>query len=106
LPNLNENELFQAALGLLPPWMVDHCSFSVEPGRLDIFLDFPRGSCFACPLCAAPCKAYDTDTLTWRHLNFFQHQTYLHTPRRVFSVRHPPRQRPLGQTQQRLHLAV
>jgi len=83
LPNLNENELFQAALGLLPPWMVDHCSFSVEPGRLDIFLDFPRGSCFACPLCAAPCKAYDTDTLTWRHLNFFQHQTYLHarTPR-------------------------
>ena len=28
-------------------------------------------------------KAYDTETLTWRHLNFFQHQTYLHarTPR-------------------------
>ena len=29
------------------------------------------------------CKAYDTDELTWRHLNFFQHQTFLHagTPR-------------------------
>ena len=80
---MNENELFQAALGLLPPWLVDHCSFTVEPGRLDIYLDFPPGSTFACPLCAAPCKAYDTDTLTWRHLNFFQHQTYLHarTPR-------------------------
>ena len=80
---MNQNELFQAALGLLPPWLVDHCSFTVEPGRLDIHLDFPRGSTFACPLCAAPCKAYDTDTLTWRHLNFFQHQTYLHarTPR-------------------------
>jgi len=83
LHNLNENDLFQAALGLLPPWLVDHCSFTVEPGRLDIHLDFPRGSTFACPLCAAPCKAYDTDILTWRHLNFFQHQTYLHarTPR-------------------------
>jgi transposase len=80
---MNENELFQAALGLLPPWLVDHCTFTVESGRLDIYLDFPRGSAFACPLCAASSKAYDTETLTWRHLNFFQHQTFLHarTPR-------------------------
>jgi transposase len=85
---MNEKELFQAALGLLPPWVVDHFSFSTESGRLDIHLDFPRGSSFACPLCAAPCKAYDTDMLTWRHLNFFQHQTYLHarTPRVECSV--------------------
>ena len=80
---MNENELLQAALGLLPPWLVDRCSFSVESGRLDIYLDFPRGSTFACPQCADPAKAYDTQPLTWRHLNFFQHQTYLHarTPR-------------------------
>jgi len=80
---MNENELFQAALGLLPPWLVDHCRFTVESGRLDIYLDFPRGSSFLCPLCAAPSKAYDTESLTWRHLNFFQHQTFLHarTPR-------------------------
>jgi transposase len=81
---VNETQLFQAALGLLPPWLVDHCRFTVESGRLDIYLDFPRGSAFPCPVCgAANCKAYDTDTLTWRHLNFFQHQTYLHarTPR-------------------------
>jgi len=84
---MNENELFQAALGLLPPWLVDHCSFTVESGRLDIYLDFPRGSSFACPLCAAPAKAYDTESLTWRHLNFFQHQAFLHarTPRVVCS---------------------
>ena len=80
---MNENELFQAALGLLPPWLVERCSFTVESGRLDIYLDFPRGSTFPCPVCADAAKAYDTDTLTWRHLNFFQHQTYLHarTPR-------------------------
>ena len=80
---MNENELFQAALGLLPPWLVDRCTFTVESGRLDIYLDFPRGSTFPCPLCAADAKAYDTETLTWRHLNFFQHETYLHarTPR-------------------------
>src|SRR5450631_3619685 len=81
---MQENELFQQALGLQPPSQVDHCSFEGEPGRLDIYLDFPRGSGFACPSCGtANCKAYDTDTLTWRHLNFFQHQTFLHarTPR-------------------------
>jgi transposase len=80
---INETELFQAALGLAPPWVVDQCSFSVESGRLDIHLDFPRGSTFPCPECATASKAYDTEDLTWRHLNFFQHQTFLHarTPR-------------------------
>jgi len=80
---MNENELFQAALGILPPWMINQCSFSVEAGRLDLYLDFPRGATFPCPLCAADCKAFDTAALTWRHLNFFQHQTHIHarTPR-------------------------
>lgn len=79
---MNENELFQTALGLLPPWRVER--FSFESGQLDIYLDFPRGAVFPCPVCgASDCKAYDTETLTWRHLNFFQHQTFLHarTPR-------------------------
>ena len=81
---MDENELFQAALGLLPPWLVERCSFDETSGRLDIHLDFPRGSVFSCPVCqTANCKAYDTDSLTWRHLNFFQHQAFLHarTPR-------------------------
>ena len=80
---INENELFQAALGIVPPWLVSRCSFTVESGKLDIYLDFPRGSTFPCPVCGDEGKAYDTETLTWRHLNFFQHQTYLHarTPR-------------------------
>ena len=80
---MNENELFQAALGLLPPWQVDRCSFDEVAGRLDIHLDFPRGSIFACSVCGVLCKAYDTSELVWRHLNFFQHQAFLHarTPR-------------------------
>ena len=109
---MDENELFQAALGLLPPWTVERCSFDETAGRLDIYLDFPRGSVFSCPVCqAANCKAYDTDSLTWRHLNFFQHQAFLpHTcaqpSRRVLALRYPPRGRSVGQTGQRLHFAV
>ena len=81
---MNESELFQTALGLLPPWRVERCSFDETAGRLDLYLDFPRGSVFSCPVCqASNCKAYDTDNLTWRHLNFFQHQAVLQarTPR-------------------------
>src|ERR1035441_2328154 len=35
---MNENELFQAALGILPPWLINQCRFSVEAGRLDLHL--------------------------------------------------------------------
>jgi len=38
---MNENELFQAALGLLPPWVVSRCTFDEAAGRLDISLSVP-----------------------------------------------------------------
>ena len=38
---MNENELFQAALGLLPPWLVSHCTFDESAGRLDIHRVLP-----------------------------------------------------------------
>jgi transposase len=81
---MTADELLQAALGILPPWCVSHSTLSVEAKRVDIHLDFAPGSTFSCPECAAPgCKAYDTRPCTWRHLNLFEHETYLHarTPR-------------------------
>jgi transposase len=69
----------QQALGLTPPWTVVRSDFDTKPGRLDVEIDFTPGSRFACPICgAADCPAYDTQRKTWRHLNFFQHQAYLH----------------------------
>ena len=75
---MNEVELFQMALGLADPWRVVRSSFDVEKGRLDIKIDFPRGSKFRCPVCGELCAAYDTSDKTWRHLSFFQHEAYLH----------------------------
>ena len=76
---MRDTELLQAAFGLLPPWMVARSTFDAAAKRLDIHLDFPRGSRFGCPGCgAADCPAYDTEEMTWRHLNFFQHEAYLH----------------------------
>jgi len=67
------------ALGLSDPWKVTEDKFSLEEKRLDIYIDFKPGSTFTCPDCGATgAKAYDTKERTWRHLNFFQHETYLH----------------------------
>jgi len=75
---MNQETLFSTALGITPPWEVTAVTFSKEQKRLDISIDFPRGSTFACPVCGEAAKAYDTTEETWRHLNFFQYEAYLH----------------------------
>jgi transposase len=75
---MRDTALLQLALGLTPPWTVSRSDFDPEAHRIDIQIDFAPGSRFACPTCgAADCPAYDTERMTWRHLNFFQHQAYL-----------------------------
>jgi transposase len=76
---MRDTSLLQLALGIVPPWSVTGSDFDAEARRLDIHIDFAPGSRFACPNCGvANCPAYDTEQMTWRHLNFFQHQAYLH----------------------------
>ena len=76
---MRDTDLFRMALGVEPPWVVRESKFDAAAKRLDVHLDFARGSRFACPECGvAGCPAYDSEEKTWRHLNFFQHQAYLH----------------------------
>ncbi|WP_319406041.1 ISL3 family transposase [uncultured Desulfosarcina sp.] len=75
---MKDTELLQMALGLKPPWQVSTADFNPDEKRLDIRLDFPKGSTFTCPKCGlSGVKAHDTVEKTWRHLNFFQHEAYL-----------------------------
>ena len=78
---MDANELFKTALGLQPPWEVASLDFDPGKRRLDIRVDFQRGSFFPCPVCGSLSKAHDTEERTWRHLDFFQHAAYL--PARV-----------------------
>ena len=45
---MQDTDLFQLALGLASPWMVTRSGFDAVDGRLDLYVDFPRGSRFAC----------------------------------------------------------
>src|SRR5215469_16456299 len=76
---MRDIDLFQLALGLVPPWMVADAKFDADKKRLDIEIDFKVGGRFPCPDCGkADCPVHDTAKKTWRHLNFFQHQAFLH----------------------------
>ena len=75
---MHDVDLFQKALGLDRPWEVVEVSFDAEQRRLDLRIDFPKGSVFCCPECGrSGLKVRDTERKTWRHLDFFEHQAYL-----------------------------
>ena len=81
---MRDTDLFQLALGLVPPWMVKTANFDPDKKRLDLEIDFTTGGRFPCPDCdATDCPTHDTVMKTWRHLDFFQHQAFLtaRTPR-------------------------
>ena len=80
-----ETKIFEAALAIQAPWYVKDIQFDAASKRLDIYIDFKRGSTFPSTDSTFPDKYKVKDTLdkTWRHLNFFEHECYLNcrTPR-------------------------
>jgi len=48
---MRDTDLFQMALGLTHPWQVLSSDFDPQQKRLDIQIEFPRGSTFSCPKC-------------------------------------------------------
>jgi len=83
---MDSNTLFTAALELAgTPWKVTESRFEGSPPKLELDLDFDRGSRFCCPQCVeagraepeALCPVHDTTTKQWRHMDFFQYQCLL-----------------------------
>lgn len=77
-------ELFESALGIEKPLYIEEIKFDEEAGQLHIHMNFERGGKFSCSGCECPSlPVYDTVSKTWRHLNFFQYDCYIHlrTPR-------------------------
>ena len=99
-------ELFQLALNITDPWFISDLQFNIEAKRLDVYIDFKKGSTFSYEYIEYKTetkketidekevevktkieigrenfdnlKAYDTQDKRWRHLNFFEHECYLH----------------------------
>ena len=64
-----QEAIFTAALGFESPWFVESVAFDSTQKRLDIRLDFKRGSRFEVD--GVACSVHDTVDKSWRHLTFF-----------------------------------
>ena len=77
---MNSTEIFTLALGLKEPWEIKEVEISTGQDsvkELHIHLGFKRGAKFEDEE-GVSCSVHDTQTKTWRHLNFFEHTCLLH----------------------------
>jgi transposase len=76
--SLSTEALFTAALGLQAPWRVDQVELSTANKRIDFSV-----GCSAkrlnCPHCGGADQGiHDRVSKSWRHLDFFQYEAWLH----------------------------
>ena len=71
--------LFTSALGLVPPWEVDKVERDTARRRIDFEVRCTDKAiaCLACGVAAEP--VHDRLRRSWRHLDFFQFEAWLHT---------------------------
>ncbi len=76
------NQIFTVALGIKDPWFIKDITLDNEKKRLDVHISFRRGAVFESVNkdCPGKYKVFDSKLKTWRHLNFFEYECYLHQP--------------------------
>ena len=76
---MDMESLFGAAIGISPPWFVKSINFDSNSKRLDLMIDFVKGSRFTVKEDSDGnlYPVHDTQVKEWRHLNFFEHECYL-----------------------------
>ena len=76
---MRDTKLYESLLGLEKPWSVARVELDVELGRVDVWVEHPRGLKWPCPECGErlACRDHARER-KWRHLDSCQFQTYLH----------------------------
>ena len=72
-------ELFAAAIGLKAPWSIQEIQLEradKEKGELHIFIGHSKRTKFEYE--GEKYSVYDHQDRSWRHLNFFEHECYIH----------------------------
>ena len=76
--NVGVETLFTSALGLQPPWVVKQVRLDKDKRRIDFEISY-QDARPVCPLCSAARQTvHDRLRRSWRHLDFFQFEAWLH----------------------------
>lgn len=73
----NEIKIFSLMAGIEEPWILERVEVDEEKD-LHMYVKYKRGNKFKCIKCSELCSVYDTVEKTWRHLNCFEHKTFIH----------------------------
>lgn len=73
----NEIKIFSLMAGIEEPWILERVEVD-ENKDLHMYVKYKRGNKFKCIKCSELCSVYDTVEKTWRHLNCFEHKTFIH----------------------------
>jgi len=76
---MNCDQIFTLGLGIKEPWIIKEVELKkvMANYELHIEIDFEKGTKFLDEV-GELCQVHDTKQKVWRHLNFFQHECYLH----------------------------
>lgn len=77
---MNSSEIFAIALGLNDPWEITHVDITTTENsvkELHLHIGFKAGSVFHDKE-GNEGQLYDTKDKKWRHMNFFEHHSYIH----------------------------
>lgn len=76
---MQDKELYRHILGLASPWSIGEVKLDVANQQVDIYVEHPRETKFACPECGMSLACYDhVSDRQWRHLDSCQFKTVLH----------------------------
>ncbi|UXH99933.1 ISL3 family transposase [Photobacterium sp. TY1-4] len=74
---MKDTALYQAILGLLPPWAVDSVQVDKTTQRVTVTIVYESHLAIACPTCSKAVRKHDSRKRIWRHLDTCQFETYL-----------------------------
>jgi transposase len=76
---MDDRRVFGKLLGVEAPWEVERVDLQLEDSEVHVHLRHGRGVRWPCPQCGRRCKLHDHQPeRSWRHLDVFQYQTFLH----------------------------
>ena len=70
-------EFLDELLGFSKPWKIVKVEHNKEDETVTVYLNYPRGTKFICPECGKECSVYDSRYRVVRHLDLWQHKTYI-----------------------------
>lgn len=73
---MKDTKMYEALLGLEPPWRVEDVDLRLEQGEVVVRVE-PEGQRWACPECRVRMHVHDYAVRRWRHLDTCQFKTII-----------------------------